>query len=76
MTLDQLLKRRSMQRWFYHQGSVATLFVAIIAPALLGAQTQVGPFEITRFYQFTANPSSGHVNPNNFGLLERSGAPS
>jgi hypothetical protein len=38
------------------------------------AQTQIGPFEITGYYQFSANPPSGHINPNNFGLLDRPGA--
>jgi hypothetical protein len=54
---------------------VATLFLALVISGRVTAQTQLGPFEITGFYQFSANPSSGHINPNNFGLLESPGAP-
>ena len=48
------------------------------------SQTQVGPFEITGYYQYTIDPSTGHVNPNNTtcllgpcspGLQRRGGKP-
>jgi hypothetical protein len=54
---------------------VATLLLALGLCGPAAAQTQVGPFEITGYYQLSANPSSGHINPNNFGLLDRPGAP-
>jgi len=41
----------------------------------VSAQTQVGPFEITGFYQVLINPATGHANPNNVGLLRREGKP-
>jgi hypothetical protein len=54
---------------------VATLFLTLALCGRAVAQTRIGPFEITGYYQFSANPSTGHVNPNNFGLLDRPGAP-
>jgi hypothetical protein len=54
---------------------IATLLVIVGICFDAAAQTQIGPFEITGYYQFSANPSSGHINPNNFGLLEPPGAP-
>jgi hypothetical protein len=54
---------------------LATLLPSLWVPSFLSAQTQLGPFEITGYYQFLANPSDGHRNPNNFGLLEREGSP-
>jgi hypothetical protein len=54
---------------------VATLLLTIVLCGRAAAQSQIGPFEITGYYQFIANPSTGHVNPNNFGLLDRPGAP-
>lgn len=39
------------------------------------AQTRVGPFEVTGFYQYLINPATGHANPNNAGMLKREGKP-
>lgn len=59
------------------------LFVTAIQSAAWGQHT-VGPFEITGYYQYTINPSTGHSNPNNFacllgrcspGLQKKGGAP-
>jgi len=62
------------RRWF-HGGFVVILFLVLGLCACAHAQTEIGPFEITGYYQFSANPSSGHINPNNVGLLDGSGAP-
>jgi hypothetical protein len=48
---------------------------SILLAAAACAQTTLGRFEITGYYQLTANPSTGHINPNNFGLIEGDGAP-
>ncbi len=54
---------------------LATLFVTLGLHSGAAAQTQIGPFEITGYYQFTANPATGHTNPNNYGLLDPPGVP-
>ncbi len=41
----------------------------------LGAQTRVGPFEVTGFYRYTFNPATGNANPNNVGLMRSPGRP-
>ncbi len=49
--------------------------IIIFLHTTVSAQTQVGPFEITGFYQYIINPATGHANPNNAGLLKREGKP-
>ena len=53
----------------------AATFLILVTPRFTAAQIRLGSFEITGFYQISANPSSGHINPNNLGLLDRPGAP-
>jgi hypothetical protein len=60
----------TISRWLF----VAIIFVLVRNDCAL-AQSRIGDFEITGLYQFTANPSTGHINPNNYGLLDRPGAP-
>lgn len=55
--------------------SLLALTLVLFCASRAAAQTQWGPFEITGYYQFAVNPSTGHPNPNNFGLQERPGAP-
>ena len=61
------------------------LFLLSVAlPSNVWSQFTVGPFEVTGYYQYTINPSTGHSNPNNFacafgpcspGLQKKGGAP-
>lgn len=63
---------------------VGFLLVVGIFAQSVSAQVEVGPFEITGYYQYTINPATEHANPNNFacllgpcypGLEKRSGKP-
>jgi hypothetical protein len=61
------------------------VFLLLVAsPSKVWSQFTVGPFEVTGYYQYTINPSTGHANPNNFacafgrcspGLQNKGGAP-
>src|SRR5258706_10452428 len=63
--------------------AVMVLIAAVIRSSAWG-QVNIGPFEITGYYQYTINPATGHVNPNNTtcllgnctpGLQQRGGKP-
>ena len=43
---------------------LSIFLLAALQPTAWG-QTQIGPFEITGFYQYTINPATEHANPNN-----------
>jgi hypothetical protein len=43
--------------------------MAILLGGTAGAQFNVGPFEITGFYQFTVDTPTEHANPNNSACL-------
>ena len=55
------------------QGKLLTCGLLILFAMAIGSttwsQTQIGPFEITGFYQYTINPATEHANPNNFTCL-------
>ncbi len=69
-------------------GGLCLCLIALLVHTTAAAQTRIGPFEITGFYQYTINPATGHGNPNNFtcvggagtfncspGLLRKGGKP-
>ena len=64
-----------MNRKRRQRSALVVLTLVLFCASRVAAQTQLGPFEITGYYQFAINPSTGHPNPNNFGLQERPGAP-
>lgn len=67
-------KQPTRNRYYPHLFLIVFVAAKFLAPAA-GAQTQLGPFEITGYYQFMANPATGHGNPSNFGLVKHQGAP-
>ena len=45
------------------------ILFAMAIPSAAWAQTTIGPFEITGYYQYTINPATEHANRNNFTCL-------
>src|SRR5207237_739372 len=60
-------------RWTMRRGkflsSILLIFFAVAIRSTAWGQFNVGPFEITGFYQYTVDTPTEHANPNNFACL-------